>query len=366
VPGRDSRTDGASQWHPSDTLFHGECEHGAWTRSRPRRSVSSASAGGEPCRRPPSATSAGRSRPGPDGDSDVRAEFEAAFDAPAVEQYGALPYGDLDGVVVGTPNAFHAPAAIHALERDVAVYVAKPIADSPDAAEGMLAAARASEAWGIVGFVARFDPGVDRFRAHHDRGRFSDVSHVEIEQLRRRGIPGVGPWFCDAELAGGGSLYDIGVHAIDRALYALDFPEPIEVSGVARTEFGDREDYADPDGFGGNWDGEGAAFTVDDSASAFVRFVDGTTMTVETSWAANRPPSNTTVFQGTEAGAVLGGDRNGDLEINAADRAGTDHYLDTTLSGDREHTGTRARSRSSSRRSAPATPPTPARSRRAC
>jgi len=275
---------------------------------------------------------------GADVDADARAAFEAEFDAATVEQYEELPYGDLDGVVIGTPNAFHAPAAIHALERDVAAYVAKPMAGSLAAAEEMLVASRASDAWGMVGFVSRFDPGVELFRTYHGRGRFGDVTHVEIEQLRRRGIPGVGSWFCDEDLAGGGSLYDIGVHAIDRALYMLGFPDPVEVTGVARTEFGDRDDYADPDGFGGNWDREVEAFTVDDSASAFVRFADGTTMTVETSWAANREPASATVVRGTEAGAVLGGDGDGDLEITAASRAGTDHYVDTTLSGDLEHT----------------------------
>jgi predicted dehydrogenase len=274
---------------------------------------------------------------GADVKAAARTEFESAFDAPTVERYEDLPYGDLDGVVVGTPNAFHAPAAIEALERDVPAYVAKPMADSLAAAEEMRRAERESEAWGMIGFVSRFDPGVALFEASHERGTFGDVSHAEVEVIRRRGIPGVGSWFCSEDLAGGGSLYDIGVHAIDKTLYMLGFPDPVEVCGVARTQFGTREDYADPDGWNENWDLEGEAFTVDDSASAFVRFADGTTMTVETAWAANREPSQSVVIRGTDAGAVLHGD--GDLEINAASRSGTDHYVDTTLSGDLEHTG---------------------------
>jgi predicted dehydrogenase len=274
---------------------------------------------------------------GADVKARAREEFEDEFGVPTVEQYEDLPYDDLDGVVVGTPNAFHAPAVIDALEHDVAAYVAKPMADSLDAAEEMLAASRASDAWGMVGFVSRFSPGVELFNAYRESGRFGDISHVEVEVLRRRGIPGVGSWFCSEDLAGGGSLYDIGVHYIDRALYMLDFPEPVEVSGVARTEFGDREDYADPDGWNDSWDLEGNEFTADDSTSSFVRFADGTTMTIETSWAVNRESSRGIVVRGTEAGAVLGGDD--DLEINTASRTGTDHYVDTTLSGDLDHTG---------------------------
>ena len=274
---------------------------------------------------------------GADFKAKARSSFEATFDAPTVEQHEDLPYNDLDGVIVGTPNAYHAPAVIDALERDVAAYVAKPMADSVAAAEEMLAASRASDAWGMVGFVNRFDPGVALFDNYHEQGRFGEISHVEIEILRRRGIPGIGSWFCSEELAGGGSLYDIGVHFVDKTLYMLDFPDPVEVTGVARTQFGNRDDYADPDGFGGNWDAEGNEFTVDDSASAFVRFADGMTMTIDTSWAVNRESSREIIVRGTEAGAVLEGED--DLKILGASRAGTDHYADTTFSGDLEHTG---------------------------
>ena len=274
---------------------------------------------------------------GADVKAEARTAFEATFNVPTVKRYEDLPYDDLDGVVVGTPNAFHAPAAIEALEHDVAAYVAKPMADSLEAAEEMLRASRESDAWGMVGFVSRFDPSVELFNANHEQGRFGDISHVEVEVVRRRGIPGVGSWFCSEDLAGGGSLYDIGVHLIDKTLYMLDFPDPVEVSGVARTQFGNRDDYADPDGWNENWDLEGNEFTVDDSVSAFIRFDDGITMTVETAWAVNRESSRGIVIRGTDAGAVLEGTE--DLRINTASKRGTDHYVDMSLSGNLEHTG---------------------------
>ena len=274
---------------------------------------------------------------GADVSAEARSAFEDTFDVPTVERYEQLPYDELDGVVVGTPNAYHAPAVIEALEHDVAAYVAKPMANAVAAAEEMIAAERASEAFGMVGFVSRFTAGVELFMAYHEQDTFGDITHVEVTILRRRGIPGVGSWFCDAELAGGGSLYDLGVHVIDRALYMLDFPEPVEVCGVARTDLGDREDYADPDSWNDHWELAGNAFTVEDSTSSFVRFADGMSMTIETSWAVNRDPSRKTVIRGTAGGAVLGGD--GDLEITAASRAGVDHYVDTTLSGNLDRTG---------------------------
>ncbi len=274
---------------------------------------------------------------GADPNPDAREAFEEQFDARTVDDFEKLPYDDLDGVIIGTPNKFHAPAAVHALERNVAVHVAKPMADAVASAEDMLEAADSSDAWGMVGFTSRFTPGVELFRAYHGDGAFGEISHVEIQTIRRRGIPGKGSWFCNAELAGGGALYDIGVHSIDRAMYMLDFPEPTEITGVARIQLGDRLDYADPDGWNRNWELTDEPFTVDDSTSGFVRFASGMTMSLEVAWATNRPPSRTTRIRGTDGGAVLGGE--GDLEINTTAQHGTDHYVDTTLRGELEHTG---------------------------
>ena len=39
--------------------------------------------------------------------------------------------------------------------------------------------------------------------------------------LRRSGIPRIGSWFTQTQFAGGGATYDIGVHALDRALYLM-------------------------------------------------------------------------------------------------------------------------------------------------
>ena len=274
---------------------------------------------------------------GADVSPTARERFAATFDVPTVEHWDELPYDRLDGVVIGTPNTYHAPAAIHALEQDVAAYVAKPMADSTAAADEMITAAAESNAFGMVGFVSRFRAGVDLFRAYHTDDTFGDITHVEIEVIRRRGIPGRGSWFCNDALAGGGSLYDIGVHAIDAAMYMLEFPTPVTILGATRQEFGPREQYADPDGWSDHWELTEEPFTVDDSASGFVRFDSGLTMSIETAWATNREPSNRTILRGTEAGAVLGGD--GALEINTARSNGIDHYVDTTLRGERAHTG---------------------------
>jgi predicted dehydrogenase len=273
---------------------------------------------------------------GADVVEEVREEFEATFGVPTYESHETLlETGALDGIVVTTPNAFHADVAVAALERDVNVLVEKPLADTLANAERVAEAEADSEAFGIVGFNSRFSAGADLFTAYREDGIFGDLNHVEGRFVRRRGIPRVGSWFTNRELSGGGSLIDIGVHLIDFCLYLTDFPEVEEVSAVTRSEFGAREDYADPEGFAGHWeDADADTFDVDDSASFFVRTADGPTFSMEVAWACNRDPVREVVVRGTDAGATMrmGGES---MTVYSCDTRGTDHYVDREVTGER-------------------------------
>jgi predicted dehydrogenase len=276
---------------------------------------------------------------GADVVEEIREEYETTFDADtyadAEEMYDEA---DLDAVVITTPNKFHAPAATAALERDIDVLCEKPLANSLANAQSIAAAEADSEGFLMVGFHNRFSGGAEIFTEKRDAGEFGDLTHVEANYLRRRGIPGLGSWFTNRELSGGGSLIDIGVHAIDFALYLADFPEVEEVSGVSRANFGTAEDYADPDGWAGNWDTSEGGFDVDDSVSAFIRCADDTTISLEVSWAANRKPTNTFHVRGTDAGAELdvGGK---ELTLYDCGTEGADHYSDAHLAGDLDPDG---------------------------
>jgi predicted dehydrogenase len=273
---------------------------------------------------------------GADPDPDARAAFAEAFDA-AVHESAAAMYDaeSLDCVVITAPNAVHEPAAVGALERGVHALVEKPLAHTVESARAIADAAAASDAFCTVGFSYRFCAAADLFRA--ERERFGEITHIEAAYVRRRGIPGRGSWFTDSELAGGGSLIDLGVHAIDFALYLAGFPEVVEVSGTTRSDFGTDPDYADPDGWADNWE-TGGGFDVDDSASAFLRCADGTTVSLETAWATNREPEKRVRVRGTDAGAELdiGGER---LRVLDAGTAGVAHYADEEMTGRREREG---------------------------
>lgn len=211
---------------------------------------------------------------------------------------------ELDVLSVALPTYLHAPVAIAALERGVHVLTEKPMARSADEAAGMVEAARAAGRVLDVAFNHRRRGDIEALRDLIAGGEIGTPYHARASWMRRQGIPKLGSWFTNREMAGGGALLDIGVHVLDYALFALGEPDVRSVSAVTHAALGSR-------GLGGS-DRETAlqgssGFEVEDMAAAFVRFGDGGVLMLETSWAAFRDPvdlMDITVF-GSDGGAEL-------------------------------------------------------------
>jgi predicted dehydrogenase len=266
---------------------------------------------------------------GADLDADTRQEFEQTYDATVYEDFEEMyDEQDLDAVAVSTPNAVHEPVVVAALDRDYDVLCEKPLAHTLESAERIATAARESDGFCAVNFHNRFSTAAEVFKGYQADGRFGEITHVQANNVRARGIPGVGSWFTDEDLSGGGAVVDIGVHAIDFALHLMEFPSVEEVSAVTRSEFGTREDYVDP----GDWyeATDKAVFDVEDSATAMIRCADDRTITLEVAWAANQSATKEFVARGTEAGARLdlGGE---ELTLQEAGQKGTDHLLESSV-----------------------------------
>ena len=211
-----------------------------------------------------------------------------------------------DITVVATPNVFHKPMTMAALEAGSHVLCEKPLAlNYADAVEMMDLAADKGLTL-TVGTHYRFSPPMQAAKAHVDAGFFGEIYAARTVWQRRAGIPGYGSWFTNMDLAGGGSLLDIGVHALDRALYLMDYPQPVTVSGASFAKFG-------PRGMGlGGWGADISAadsdvrFDVDDLAWAFVRFANGAVLQFQVAWANHLPEQFFTELYGTDGGAIMG------------------------------------------------------------
>lgn len=261
---------------------------------------------------------------GLDVDAAARDRFSAEFGVETYSDPEAL-YDRVDGVIVTTPNAYHEEYAVGALEAGLSVLVEKPLGHTIDSAERIAAAADDAPGVCMVGFHNRFEPTIEALASYRDSGFFGDIQHVDARYVRRRGIPGQGTWFTDADVAGGGALIDLGVHAIDLALYLTGFPEVVEVSGVTRSTFGSRQEYVDVDDWG-TGDGE---FSVDDSVIAQFRTAEDTTIALDVAWASNREDEKSLRIRGTDGGAQT--DIEEDLTLYESANAGVDHHRTTDV-----------------------------------
>ena len=264
---------------------------------------------------------------GMDVSADAREQFTRRYGVDVYDDHTEL-FADADAVVITTPNKFHEEYAVSALERGLHVLLEKPLAHSLESAERIAAAAADAESHCMIGFNNRYSNAVRIVKNRIERGDLGRVTHVEANYVRRRGVPGRGSWFTRRAIAGGGALIDLGVHAIDLALYLLGYPEVTEVSGVTRSDFGPREDYAYLEMWGE--DAGPGAFDVDDSSSAFIRCGDGRTVSLEVAWATNRPSSHEFVVNGTGAAARFDLLEH-DLTVYSASTVGPDHLEDTTV-----------------------------------
>lgn len=265
---------------------------------------------------------------GVDIDAAARGRFETNFDCPTYERLDELIEAGVDGVIITTPNRYHEKYATTAFDAGLCVLVEKPLAHTLESAERIAAAADDASGTCMVGFKNRFLPAVEVIKGYGREGRFGDITHVEANYVRRRGIPGRGSWFTRKNSAGGGSLVDIGVHAIDLALSFLDFPRVETVLGRTRSQFGGREDYTYLEMWGEDAGSE--TFDVDDSATALITCANGATITFTCAWAADREPTDEFVIQGTEAGATF--DRQSEeLTIHEAQTIGAPHFVNAAI-----------------------------------
>ena len=192
-----------------------------------------------------------------------------------------LAMDEIDAVDICTPNYLHMPHAVAALEAGKHVLVEKPIARNAIEAQAIVDAARKSGKKLQVAQCWRFRSDSQALKKFIDAGEMGEMYYARVQAIRRRGIPSWGV-FTDKEKQGGGPLIDIGVHILDCTMWLLGHPKPVAASGATYTKFGTR-----PGLFGvwGPWDHTN--FTVEDFAAGFVRFENGATLTIESSFAAN-------------------------------------------------------------------------------
>jgi len=207
---------------------------------------------------------------------DVKVKALCSLDGPAAEKFadkygieevtdqinGLLGREDIQAAVIATPNKYHAPYAIEFMKNGIDVFVEKPMAVSALQGKEMIEFARKNNRILMVGHMWRFDTEVNYVRDLVQSGKLG-----EIIKTKGYGIHvnwGPSGWFIDKDLAGGGALADMGVHAIDTVRYILGDPQPKEVYAKISTSFGD--------------------YDVDDTGIVMITWETGAVSIIESGW----------------------------------------------------------------------------------
>lgn len=194
----------------------------------------------------------------------------------------------VDAVVIATPSALHAEQSIRALEAGVAVFCQKPLGRTAAEVGAVVEAARRNDLLLGLDLSYRHTAAIASIRNLLAEGTLGRVHAIDL--VFHNGYGPDKPWFYDKRLSGGGCLMDLGIHLVDLALWALDFPQVASVTGHLRQ--------------GGDvWTGEDAS--VEDLAFATLTTEDGTLVRLACSWRLNvgRDAEISATFHGTRAAA---------------------------------------------------------------
>ena len=187
---------------------------------------------------------------------------------------------DIQAVSIVVPNALHHEIGMEMLRQGKHVLMEKPLAVNAVQAAELVAQARTHGVLLATGHMWRFHREVEFARQVVADGILGDIVQTKSYGLHLRWGPS--GWFTQPELAGGGALIDMGVHAIDTARWILGEPAAQSVYAVVGPRFKEK--------------------LVDDFGQIMVQFAGGVTSLFESGWHFPR-------ISGAEASTELWGTR---------------------------------------------------------
>ena len=178
------------------------------------------------------------------------------------EMLSAVP---ADCLVVTSPTSMHTEQAILGFEKGLNVLVEKPLARNYEEAAKIVEASKKANKRLMVGMNNRFRPDIMMQESFVSAKEIGEVFYVKTGFLKKRSTDE--KWSVNKTEAGGGVFIDLGIVVLDIALWLLKFPKVKSVSAVNYYH-----SFKD----------------VEDSSVVFIKFGNGSTVSIETSWTLNR------------------------------------------------------------------------------
>lgn len=245
----------------------------------------------------------------------------------AAEQFGWEGYetdwrklisrDDIGLIDVSTPGDSHAAISIAAAQNGKHVFCEKPLANTLAESRQMLEAVQKAGVVGMVNFNYRRVPAVQLAKQLIDDGRIGKVYHWRAVYLQDWIMDPNFPlvWRLQKDVAGAGTLGDLGAHIIDLARMLVG--EIDEVTGMTETFIKQRPTLAASDaGLGATASSTMGEVTVDDAALFLARFNNGAVGTFEvTRFAKGRANYNSFEINGSKGSIVFNLERMNELNV---------------------------------------------------
>ena len=199
--------------------------------------------------------------------------------------YKMLERDDLDAVDICLHNNLHMAGTLAALRAGNNVYCEKPMAGTYTDAEAMYKAAEETGKLLSIQLGTLYRKETKAAKYLIDGGHLGKVYHARSAGFRRRGRP-----YVDA----GGAFYDMGVYHIARALYLLDNPDVLRITGKTY-----QETPIDPRRL------EISGYNVEELGMGFVRLENNIALDIIESWAIHLDGFGGSYVVGSEGGVRL-------------------------------------------------------------
>ena len=174
----------------------------------------------------------------------------------------------IDAVYIALPNSMHAEYTIRAARAGKHVLCEKPMSTTVDEAEKMIAACKAADVKLMIAYRCQYEPlNLEAIQRIRD-GAIGEVQSIEsaFGFNAKKGV-----WRLDKKMAGGGSLFDVGIYSLNATRY-LTGEEPVEFRAFTSTR-----------------DHDGRFDQMEESVSWVARFPSGVLASCSTTYGGSMP-----------------------------------------------------------------------------
>lgn len=263
---------------------------------------------------------------GRNADNVARAASEFGWQESSTNFEEVLARPDIDIIDISTPGNQHAPMAIAAAKAGKTVFCEKPLGNTFAEAKSMLDAVESAKVVNMVCFNYRRVPAIALAKRMIENGDLGRIYHFRARYLQDwiadPNFPLV--WRLQKEIAGSGTLGDIGAHILDISTFLLG---PLtDVCGTTETFVKQRPLQAaatGSEGLSAKASTEMGEVTVDDATAFIGKFQNGAMGVYEaTRFAPGRRNFNTFEINGEKGSIAFNFERMNELEyFDASDKA---------------------------------------------